>query len=140
MGEAYANDRIRVSKDLGKLDYGKFLSALTINEFTAFRTNNLIKVIPFADARLSAVPVVESNKKYYEDEFVTDYIQLSKACSSKLLPVLRPMIPRPSHMGFNHPRSLIITDTYGNIQRIKKVIQKMEDGMDKQEECDLPNS
>jgi general secretion pathway protein D len=95
----------------------------------------MIKVIPVKDARNSAIPVVSNDGHYEEDEYVTDYHQLIKPCARSLLPVLRPMIPQHSHLASSSDRSLIITDTYGNIKRIKEVIEKVESSMDKVEEC-----
>ena len=135
VGEGYAQIKIRVPKAIKKLDYSNLLSVLGINNFTAIRTNDLIKVIPIKDARNSTNPVVEPKGTYYDDEFVTDFITLSKACASKILPALRPMIPPPSHLAPSHDRLLVLTDTYGNIQRIKKVVEKLEKSLNKIDDC-----
>ena len=135
VGDEFAHVKVRVPKGINKLDYSKLLSVLDINDFTAVRTNELIKVIPRKDARNSANPVVEPNGKYYDDEFVTDFITLSKTCASKILPAIRPLIPPHSHLAYSQDRLLIVTDTYGNIKRVKKIVEKTENGMKKRDDC-----
>ena len=134
-----ASVKMNIPKGVKINDYGKFLSILNVNDYTAFRIDDMVRIIPLKDARSSSVPVVEPDGKYYEDEFVTEYIYLEKACASKMLPVLRPMIPQHSHMAANDSDSMLITDTYGNIQRIKNVINKMEKAMEKKQDCHFSN-
>jgi len=52
------------------------------------------------------------------------------------LSTLRPLVPQESHLAVsNNPEMLLITDTYSNIQRLKAVIQQIEDAMEKPSDC-----
>lgn len=118
------------------LDYGQFLSHLKVNGFTAYRSQGYIQIIPIRDARNSAIPIVEPGKKYFDDEFVTEFLQLKKGCSMNYLQTLRPMVPMDGLLAPNeNQKMLVIADTYANVQRIKAVIQRMEDGLTKVDSC-----
>ncbi len=139
VGQQYADHKIRMPLQLKKLDYGNFLSVLLANNFTAYRSNGLIKIIPLKRARSAAIPVAEANKQYHQDEYVTTFLKLEKACAWTLLPVLRPMVPQHSHLAAAEGRSMLITDSYGNIMRLQRVITEYENGLGKKEECGIKN-
>lgn len=131
-----ADTPVRIRKNIEGFDYPSLLAQLKQNGFTAYKSNNAIHFIQTRYARHSPIPVVEKNKTYFDDEHVTDYIKLEKACSSHVLATLRPLVPQDSHLASSHnPEILLISDTYSNIQRIKTIIQQIEDGMKKPADC-----
>lgn len=127
VGQQHAGQTIRIKTDLASLSYSKLLSQLKVNNFTAIKSADHIEIIRLDEIRYAAVPVVEKGKTYFNDEYVTEYVPLEKSCSSGLLPALRPMIPQWSHVSITLG-SLLITDSYGNIQRIKATIRAFENG------------
>jgi len=133
VSESDSESKIRMPKHMEKLNYGSLLSILHSNEYTAYKSNDLIKIIRLKNARSSAIPVVEANKTYHDNEYVTAFLKLEKSCAMSLLPILRPMVPRHSHMAASKYRSILITDSYGNIKRIKRVISEYENSLNKQE-------
>lgn len=131
-----ADTLVRIRKDIKELDYPSLLAQLKQNGFTAYKSNGDIHFIQTRYARHSPIPVVEKNKTYFDDEHVTDYIKLEKACSYGVLQTLRPLVPQDSHLASSqNPEMLLISDTYANIQRIKTVIQQIEDEMEKPADC-----
>jgi general secretion pathway protein D len=109
---------------------------LKINEFTAYKSKDYIQIVPLRDARNLSIPIVEKGKIYYEDEVVTDYLKTEKACSGQVLAVVRPLVPQYSHLSaYEDAHTLIIIDTYGNIQRIRSVIKALEANLDAPVDC-----
>lgn len=127
VGQKYAATKIQVNFSDEKLNYGQMLTQLKINEFTAYKSKDYVQIVPIDEARWLTIPIVEKGKTYFEDEVVTDYLKTEKACSGKVLATIRPLIPQYGHLtSYEDEHSLIIIDTYGNIQRIKNVIKSLE--------------
>lgn len=81
-------------------------------------------------------PIVEKGKNYYADEFVTDYIKLEKSCAQSVLATVRPLVPQYGHLTtYTDAKTLIIVDTYSNIQRVKNVINTIEQNLDSPKDC-----
>jgi beta-lactamase regulating signal transducer with metallopeptidase domain len=136
VGQDDGNRKIQFNIGKEALTYGQLLTQLKINEFTAYKSKDYIQIVSMRDARNLSIPTVEKGKSYYEDEVVTDYLKAKKACAAKVLAALRPLVPQYAHLSaFEGANTLIITDTYGNIQRIKTLMQALEDNLDKPEDC-----
>jgi beta-lactamase regulating signal transducer with metallopeptidase domain len=131
------NSDSRIQANIGKepISYEQFLTQLQINGFTAFKTNDYIQILSVRDARTMA-PIAEKGKKYYADEFLTDYIKLEKACAQSVLAAVRPLVPQYSHLTtYTDAKTLIIVDSYSNIQRVKNVIATIEQNLDAPKDC-----
>ena len=106
--------------------YDLFLSILDVHGFTAVRSGNVLRVIPAKDARSSAVRVVEGELRP-NDEYVTEVIRLENISAAKLIPVLRPLVPQQAHMAAYAPaNAIIISDLAANIERIRSIIESMD--------------
>lgn len=129
---------MKVQMNLGKepLSYGQFLTQLNASGFTAFKSSGYIQIIPNREARNMAIPVVEKKQSYSDDEYVTDFLKTDKACASRVLAVLRPLVPQYGHLSvYDEAKTLVIVDTYSNIQRIKAAIKVIESNLDEPEDC-----
>lgn len=136
VGQHYADLKIQVNLGTEPLDYGQLLTQLKINDFTAYKSKDYIQIIPMRDARSVNIPVVEQGKTYFEDEVVTDYLRMEKVCSDQAVATLRPLIPQNSHLSsYADGRTLVISDTYGNIQRIKSVLKSLDDNLNAPVDC-----
>ena len=106
--------------------YDLFLSVLEIQGFTAVEVGDVVRVIPRKDARTAAVPVV-NRPNLGKDSYITQVIQLYNVSASKVLPVLRPLAPQHAHLAAYEPsNAIIISDTVGNIGRLKDIIQRID--------------
>jgi type II secretory pathway component GspD/PulD (secretin) len=136
VGRDLANYKIHVNLGKESLSYGQLLSQLNANGFTAFKSKDYIQIIVNRDARNMAIPVVSKNGSYLEDEYVTDYLKVEKACAGKLLAVLRPLVPQYGHMAnYDDAHLLVVVDTYGNIQRLKLLVKEIEENLDAKQNC-----
>lgn len=107
--------------------YNLFLTVLDINGYTAIETNGVLQVVPRKDARTA--PSAVNPPKPYNAEFVTEVIQLENIDAAKLIPILRPLVAQQSHMAaYPNSNSIIISDLAANIERIRKIIEEIDDG------------
>jgi general secretion pathway protein D len=114
--------------------YDLFLSILDVHGFTAVRSGNVVRVIQSKDARSSPVRVQGEDARP-SDEYVTQVIRLDNISAAKLIPVLRPLVPQQAHMAAYSPsNAIIISDIAANIERIRGIIQSMDQSATQQTE------
>lgn len=103
--------------------YNLFRDILEVHDFAVVEVGNVTRIIPLKDARSAPIPVGKPDDRGY----VTEVYQLKNVDASKVLPVLRPLIPQHSHMAADtYSNSIVISDTAPNIERIMKVIEKID--------------
>ena len=106
--------------------YDLFLSILDVHGYTAVRIGEVVRVIPNKNARSAPVDVI-SGTSVINDEYVTQVIRLDNVSAAKLIPVLRPLVPQQAHMAAYAPsNAIIISDIRANIDRIAKIIDRMD--------------
>jgi len=131
-----ANLKVQIPIHKESLNYGQFLTLLNINGFTAYKSQDYIQVIRNRDARSAAIPIVEKDKTYYDDEYVTDYLKPEKACAFKVLSILRPLVAQYGFLALDEDtHTLIIVDVYSNVKRIKAIMKTIEDNLDSPQDC-----
>lgn len=122
------------SKPVSKSElYNLFLSILEVHGYTAVRSGGVVRVIQSKDARSSAVAVRGEGGVSGSDEYVTEVIRLDNISAAKLIPVLRPLVPQQAHMAAYAPsNAIIISDVSANIDRIRDIIQRMDQSAQQQ--------
>ena len=106
--------------------YDLFLSILDVHGYTAVSSGEVVRVIPNKNARSAPVDVI-SGTSVINDEYVTQVIRLDNVSAAKLIPVLRPLVPQQAHMAAYAPsNAIIISDIRANIDRIAKIIDRMD--------------
>ena len=114
--------------------YDLFLSILDVHGYTAVRSGEVVRVIPNKNARSAPVDVI-SGTSVINDEYVTQVIRLKNVSAAKLIPVLRPLVPQQAHMAAYAPsNAIIISDIRANIDRIAKIIDRMDQSAVKETE------
>jgi general secretion pathway protein D len=99
---------------------------LDVHGYTAVRSGEVVRVIPNKNARSAPVDVI-SGTSIINDEYVTQVIRLDNVSAAKLIPVLRPLVPQQAHMAAYAPsNAIIISDIRANIDRIAKIIDRMD--------------
>ena len=119
--------RVVSSKPVSRTElYDLFLSILDVHGYTAVRSGEVVRVIPNKNARSAPVDVI-SGTSIINDEYVTQVIRLDNVSAAKLIPVLRPLVPQQAHMAAYAPsNAIIISDIRANIDRIAKIIDRMD--------------
>lgn len=121
--------------DEGEL-YEIFLSILQVHGFSAVPSGgNLIKVVPSNQAKQQPVPVIgeaeEKNKtlrrKRKADELITRVIRVEHVPAAMLVPILRPLVPSTGQLqAYGPSNTILISDRAANIERLVKVIKRMD--------------
>ncbi|MDX1443197.1 MAG: type II secretion system secretin GspD [Gammaproteobacteria bacterium] len=108
--------------------YETFLSVLQVNNFAAVPAGkNMIKIIPAVDARSMAGNDLPRNNNIPTDDMVTQVVEVQNINASQLVPILRPLIPQTGHLAaFSGSNMLIISDRAGNVQRMMRIIDRID--------------
>jgi general secretion pathway protein D len=112
-----------------KLDYAELLSVLQVHGFAVVERGDVVRVIPEANIRQQPVPYVTGKESHPDAAYVTRTITLKNVPAAQLVPILRPMLPMQGHLvAFPCTNMLMIVDTFGNVQRIEKVVRTLDVG------------
>ena len=107
--------------------YQIFLSVLQVHGFAAIESGNVVKIVPAANAKQSAVPLAAELSPGRLDELVTRVIELKNVPAAQLVPILRPLVPQQGHLVAYPPsNSLVISDHASNIERLYKIIRRID--------------
>ncbi len=107
--------------------YETFLSILQVYGFVAIPSGDVIKILPDANAR----QMPGSSSANRRDDIVTQVIEIHNVAAAQLVPILRPLIPQYGHLAA-HPASnmLIISDRAANVQRMLRIIRRIDQAGD----------
>jgi len=113
--------------------YELFLSILSVHGFSAVPAgegSNLIKVVPSNQAKQQPVPVIENGDKASSrkaDELITRVIRVEHVPAAMLVPILRPLVPSTGQLqAYGPSNTILISDRAANIERLIKVIKRMD--------------
>jgi general secretion pathway protein D len=111
--------------------YEAFLALLQVHGFVAVPSGNVIKVIPDANAKFVPGNDLPDRVSATSDEIVTQVIQVRNVSAVQLVPMLRPLIPQYGHLAA-YPASniLIISDRANNVNRMMRIIQRIDQSTD----------
>jgi general secretion pathway protein D len=114
---------------LGDL-YEYLESILEVHGYAAVPSDNLVKIVPRADAVKRNLQVrVGSNPAEIpkSDSIITQIIPLSYADASDVSQIVQPLLADGSQMAiYPKTNSIVITDTCSNIRHIATIIQKLD--------------
>ncbi|RBP51362.1 secretin N-terminal domain-containing protein [Arenicella xantha] len=107
--------------------YDVFLSILEVHNFATVDSGSVIKVLPSNVIKQQPTPTLFTPTTDTNDAQITQIIQLEYASVQDLVPIIRPLIPPTSHFAPHVPsNSVVITDTTANIQRVLKIINRID--------------
>ena len=121
--------------------YETFLSILQVHGFSAVPSGaNLIKIVPSNQAKQQPVPVIgeeeerqsrkgskKRKKKRDADELITRVIRVEHVPAAMLVPILRPLVPSTGQLqAYGPSNTILISDRAANIERLVKVIKRMD--------------
>jgi general secretion pathway protein D len=127
-------------QSVNSLTYENLLTILHLLGFTAYKDDGYLIVLPSKDARVRSLEIIDTKKKYPANQYVTDIIAIKKACAINLASVIKPLLPAHSVVEPSvDSNSIVITGTYSNIMRVRKVINVIESQTDKDIDCRANN-
>lgn len=107
--------------------YDVFRSVLEVNGFAAVPSGSVIKIVPRAESKQKALPVMNSGQSRDDDAMVTQVIRLKYADAQQLVALIRPLISPNSHL-VAYPRGnmLLLTDSASNIKRMQYILSLLD--------------
>jgi len=104
--------------------YEIFLSVLEVKGFAAVPSGKVVKIIPAAEAKEKRMPTATTAEGLSAvDETRTQLIQLENIAASQVVPLIKPLIAKTSHVeAFDSANTLLITEVESNIKRILDII------------------
>lgn len=108
--------------------YQVFLSALQVHGFAAIESENAVKVVPDAQAKHSAIPVLSGDAQGTKaEEVVVHIVKVNNISASQLISLLRPLIPQTSHLAaYPATNTLIVADRANNIDKVLRIIKRLD--------------
>lgn len=120
---------VLIGGDPAKLDYAELLAVLQVHGFAVVAHGDVVRVIPDANVRQQPVPIVTGREAHPDAEFVTKTLTVKNVPAAYLVPLLRPLLPQVGHLvALPCVNMLMIVDTFGNVQRIEKLVQSLDVG------------
>ena len=121
------------------INFDILTTILKTHNFSWYRSGNLLVIVPTNVMKQNTVRLVEPGKEYSANEMVDALIKVDKICPYHLVSVLRPLMPPTSQLAvLDEPRFLVLTDTYQNTERMRKLVQGLEARQEKLQACPDP--
>jgi len=107
--------------------YEAFLAILQVHGYIAVPSGKIVKIMPDATARQVPANDLPDQVSSTSDEIVTQVIQVRNVSAGQLVPMLRPMMPQAAHLAaYPSANMLIISDRAANVNRIMRIIQRID--------------
>src|ERR1700749_1686559 len=111
--------------------YEAFLAVLQVYGYVAVPAGKVIKIVPNTDLRQLPANDLPSNVSSTSDEIVTQIVTLKNVSAAQLVPMLRPLIPTYGHLAaYPGGNMLIISDRASNVNRVVRIIERMDESGD----------
>lgn len=111
--------------------YQAFLSILQVHGFAAVPTGNLVKIVLDASVRTVPGNDLPAQVNGNSDEMVTQVIAAKNVSAAQLATVLRPLIAQYGNLApVPGTNTLIITDRASNVNRIMRIISRVDQASD----------
>ena len=107
--------------------YEVFLSILSVHGFAAIPTGNVTKIVPDNLAKSQNTPVLLDNETLAGDSIITQVVSIKHVSAAQLIPLLRPLIQQQGHLvAYPENNTLVISDQASNVQRLLKIIHRID--------------
>ncbi|MDF1583943.1 MAG: type II secretion system secretin GspD [Methyloprofundus sp.] len=107
--------------------YDVFLNALRTLGYIAVEQDDIIHIVPLMEAKESSSSINAKSSTNLSAKQVTRVIKIKNISAVKLIPVLRPLMPKESYIAAYASTNLIIlSDSEQNIARLMQVIDSMD--------------
>jgi general secretion pathway protein D len=107
--------------------YPILLSALRMQGFSAVEGNNVVKIVPEAEAKQNFSVTRGKQVNETGDRIITQVYPLQYESAAQLMPVLRPLIgPNNAISVLPSSNTLVITDYADNVRRLNAVIEAVD--------------
>nr|MBL8412412.1 type II secretion system secretin GspD [Dechloromonas sp.] len=110
------------------MSYSILSSALRLQGYAVVESKGVTQVVPEADAKLHAGPVVGKGRRETEDNrLVTQVFMLKHESAAQVVPVIRPLVaPNNTVAAYPGNNSVVVTDYAENVRRIGQIIESID--------------
>lgn len=110
------------------IDYATLLTVLRNNGLAAAPTSRAVRIVPVSNIRQYELPLLRAEDDGIEDdEWVSRVVGLSRAHAPKLVPLLRPMVPKAGHLAASSDANvLVVVAPYGVTKRLVEIAEEIE--------------
>ncbi|NOQ15959.1 MAG: type II secretion system secretin GspD [Methyloprofundus sp.] len=103
------------------------VGALRTHGYTTIEQNSIIHIVPLMQAKQNPTPVSTKKLTNPSAKQITQVIQIKNISAVKLIPVLRPLMPKEGYIAaYASTNLIIISDSERNIYRLKQIIRTMD--------------
>ena len=118
-----------VGQEATSIDYATLLSILQVHGFATVEQGGSVRVIPDANIRQQALPLVSGKESYADGEYVNKIIMLKNVAAAQLVPILRPLLPQHAHLvAMPCKNALLVTDVFASVKRIEQIARALDVG------------
>ena len=122
---------ISASSMTGAEFYQAFLSILQVHGFAAVPAGNVIKIVPDANVRTMPATDLPDQVSSSSDEMVTQVISVKNTSAAQMVQVLRPLVAQYGQLAsVPGSNTLIISDRASNVNRIMRIIGRVDQAGD----------
>lgn len=115
--------------------YQVFLSVLRVHGFAAIESGSMVRIEPEAAAQQDGGGAIGGAAARNAEEIVTQVIPVRHVAAADLVPVLRPLMPQGAQLvAHASSNSLLVSDRAGNVERIARLIERIDTVSDAQVE------
>ncbi|MFO7760674.1 MAG: type II secretion system secretin GspD [Desulfobia sp.] len=112
-----------------KKAYDVFLSILQVHHYTAIEAGNVLKIVPYHEAKqdMAAEDYSEQIDDLPTDSVVTRIYKLEHVSANNMVKILKPLVTKHSYLSANQEsNSIIISDRAGNVKRLLRIIKQLD--------------
>jgi general secretion pathway protein D len=108
--------------------YEVFLTMLDVYGYAATESGGILRIFPSSQAKAAPKQLIESFDQLGGGEQILYIFQAKKVSATRLVELLRPLIPSSGHIAaFPESNSLIIGDESENVKRLVAMVKQIDD-------------
>jgi general secretion pathway protein D len=116
-----------IGKPAASIGYGDVAPILAVVGMVMVEDGSVVKILPDANARMVATPVLLGKDSAPDDKIVTSIIHMKHGSAAQLVPILRPLLPQWGHLAADtSSNDLLIVDNAANVKRIAAIVQALD--------------
>jgi general secretion pathway protein D len=131
-----------VGQEPSQVTYNELLTILEVHGYVTFESEGYVVVIPDANSRQVAQPMLTKGQTYADAQVVNYTIKVQNGPAASLVPILRPLLPQYAQLAaWPCANALLITDRYANVKRIEAIVKALDVGTPyNPEKCEGPSA
>ncbi|WP_158250014.1 type II secretion system secretin GspD [Zhongshania marina] len=107
--------------------YQVFLATLQVHGFTVIRSDDVLKVIPSAQAKENEIPLLEGDSSAQSEDIVVKILSVSSIPAREVVELLKPISSATAYLAAYAPtNALIVADRRSKVLQLEKIIGRID--------------